>query len=62
MLEKSLHINVFELAGGALAMKTFTKDRENIYVLLKMDNTASIAYTGWHKITNSVTGGHNLWH
>ena len=31
--------------GGALATKTFAKDRENIHVHLKMDNRTAIAYS-----------------
>ena len=63
--ERSLHINVLELAGGALATKTFTKDRENIHVLLKMDNTTSIAYINRMGGTRSRTlsqEARNLWH
>lgn len=63
MQERSLHINVLELAGGALATKTFTKDGENIHVLLKMDNTTSTAYINRMGGTRSPTlsqEAHNL--
>ena len=39
--EGAHQINLLELAGGALATKTFTKDRQNIHVRLKMDNTTA---------------------
>ena len=37
-------INWLELQGGAFAVKTFAKDKTNIHIRLKMDNTSAIAY------------------
>ena len=42
--ERTHHINLLELASGALPTKTFTKGRKNFHVLLRMDNTTAIAY------------------
>lgn len=42
--ERTQHINVLELAGGALTTRTFTKGRTNLHVHLKMDNTTTIVY------------------
>ena len=42
--ERVHHINLLELAGRALTTRTFTKGRKNIHVLLKMDDTTTIAY------------------
>ena len=53
--ERTHHINLLELAGGALAMKTFTKGRRNIHVLLKMDNTTAISYINRMGGTRSQT-------
>ena len=35
--ERTHHINLLELASGALATKTLTKGRKNIHVFLRMD-------------------------
>ena len=64
-LERAHHINLLELAGGALATKTFTKGRKNIHVLLKMDNTTAITYINRMGGTRSRTlsqAACNLWH
>jgi hypothetical protein len=63
--ERAHHINLLELAGGALATKTFTKGRKNIHVLLKMDNTTAIAYINRMGGTRSRTlsqAACDLWH
>jgi len=42
--ERCRHINCLELMGASLAVKTFAKDRENLNVRLRMDNTTAIAH------------------
>ena len=42
--EKTQHINMLELMGGAFATRTFTKGKQNVHVRLRMDNTTAIAY------------------
>ncbi len=58
--ERTQHINVLELMDGVLATKTFTKGKENLYIHLRMDNTAarSLLYQsdGRYKIPDDVTG------
>ena len=36
--ERRLHINHLELLAGSFAVQSFTKDRRNIHVYLRMDN------------------------
>ena len=63
--ERTHHINLLELAGRALATKTFTKGRKNIHVLLRMDNTTAIAYINRMGGTRSQTlsqAACDLWH
>jgi len=43
-LEAKQHINVLELKVAYLAVKAFLKDRANIVVCLRMDNTTAIAH------------------
>ena len=57
--ERVQHINALELAGGALAIKTFTKGRGNLHVLLRMDNMTAISLyqpDGRYKIPDPVAG------
>ena len=42
--ERKHHINWLELQGGVFAVRTFAKDKSNIHVRLRMDNTTAIAY------------------
>jgi len=42
--EQKLHINCLELLAATLAVKTFAKDKANMLILLKMDNTSAISY------------------
>ena len=42
--EKSLHINYLELLAGSFAVQSFTKDKANIYVHLRMDNSTARFY------------------
>ena len=44
MAEKALHINALELKAGIFAVKDFAKQKQNINVLLKMDNRSAVAY------------------
>ena len=63
--ERTHHINLLELAGGALATKTFTKGRKNIHFLLRTDNTTAIAYINRMGGTRSQTlsqAACDLWH
>ena len=62
--ERAQHINALELAGGALAIKTFTKGRENLHVHLRMDNM-TVIYINRMGGTRSQTLSQeacNLWH
>ena len=42
--ESHLHINCLELLAATLAVKCFARDKEDIMILLRMDNTTAIAY------------------
>lgn len=42
--ERSLHINRLELKAAFLALKCFAQDSENQEILLRIDNTTTIAY------------------
>ena len=42
--EKSQHINCLELLAATLALQTFVKNERDVSVLLKIDNTAAVAY------------------
>ena len=42
--EKSQHINCLELLAATLALQTFVKNEREVSVLLKIDNTAAVAY------------------
>ena len=62
--EKSWHINCLELLAATLALKTFTKKRTRLSVLLKIDNTTAVAYINNHGGTVSkqlVTLSRELW-
>ena len=52
-LEARDHINVFELKAAFLATKTFLKDRSNITVRLRMDNTTAVAHVNNKEETRS---------
>jgi len=42
--EQHLYINVLELKACMFAVQAFVKDRQNVHVHLKMDNTSALAY------------------
>ena len=42
--EKRMHINCLELLAATLAIKCFARDKTNIAILLKVDNTTAISY------------------
>ena len=42
--ERTLHINSLELLAGSFAIKAYTKHRNNIHVLLQMDNSTAVPY------------------
>ena len=42
--ERAQHINMLELMGGDFAAKIFAKDKQDIHIHLRMDNTTAIAY------------------
>lgn len=42
--ERKHHINVLELKGGAFAVKALARDKSNIHIRLRMDNTSAVAY------------------
>ena len=37
-------INILEMLAGTFAIKTLARDRSNIHVCLRMDNTSAVAY------------------
>ena len=53
--EKTLHINSLELLAGSFAIRTFTKHRNNIHVLLQMDNSTAVAYVNKMGGTRSLS-------
>ena len=42
--ESNLHINWKELLASSFAVKAFTKELQNVHVLIQIDNTTTIAY------------------
>ena len=50
--ESHLHINCLELLAVTLAVKCFARDKENIMILLRIDNTTAIAYI--NKLSRTV--------
>ena len=42
--ERRMHINCLELLAATLAVKCFAKERTNLTILLRMDNTTAISY------------------
>ena len=42
--ERRLHINLLELKAAFLALQVFAAQRNNIHILLRIDNTTAIAY------------------
>ena len=42
--EQTLHTNCLELLAASIAVRTFTKERSGITILLKIDNTTAVAY------------------
>jgi hypothetical protein len=42
--ERQLHINLLELKAAFLALQVFAARRNNIHILLSIDNTTAIAY------------------
>ena len=62
--EQSMHINCLELLAASLAVKTFAKDRENLSIQLRIDNTTAISYVnrmgGTHSYNLSAIAG-SLW-
>ena len=53
--EKLHHINYLKLLGAFLAVKSFCRDRKNITVHLKIDNSSAIAYINHLGGTRSTT-------
>jgi len=51
--ERKRHINSLELLAGSLAIQTFAKHRNNVHILLRMDNTTAVAYV------NKMGGTHS---
>ena len=52
--EQHHHINVLELKAGMLAVQAFVKNKQNVHVHLKMDNTSALAYVNRMGGTRSV--------
>ena len=44
--EQQYYINVLELQTGMFAVQAFAKDKQNIHVHLRLDNTTAICYVG----------------
>ena len=53
--ERTLHINSLELLAGSFAIKAYTKHRNNIHVLLQMDNSTAVAYVNKMGGTRSLS-------
>ena len=56
--ESNLHINCKELLAASFAVKAFTKEVQNVHVLIQIDNTTTIAYInkmGVPKGVSSIT-------
>ena len=53
--ERSHHINLLELMGGDFATRVFARDRQDIHIHLRMDNTTAIAYVNHMGGTRSQT-------
>ena len=53
--ERRSHINVLEIIAGTFAVQTFARERQNIQVLLKMDNTSAVSYVNHLGGTRSST-------
>jgi len=51
--EQRQHINILELKAGMFAVQAFVKDKLNVHVHLKMDNTSALAYVCWMGGTRS---------
>lgn len=43
--ERKSHINLLEMTAGTFAVKAFAKNRTNLHIRLRMDNTSAVAYT-----------------
>lgn len=43
-VEKKLHINALELKAANIAVKSITKNKQNVHIHLKMDNTTAVTY------------------
>ena len=54
--ERAQHINMLELMGGDFAAKIFARDKQDIHIHLRMNNTTAIAYINHMGGTKS----HNL--
>ena len=57
--ESKLHINCKEMLAAFLALQTFVKDRKEIHVRLKFDNTKTVYYInrmGGTLSTNDTVG------
>ena len=56
--ESNLHINCKELLSASFVVKAFTKELQNVHVLIQIDNTTTIAYInkmGVPKGVSSIT-------
>ena len=42
--ESQMHINCLELLAASLAIKSFARDKKNLHIHLKMDNTTALTY------------------
>lgn len=42
--ERHQHINVLELTAGMFAVQSFVKERQDLHVHLRMDNTSALSY------------------
>ena len=53
--ERKAHINCLEMKAALLALQTFVSTRQNIHILLLLDNLSAIAYINHKGGTQSRT-------
>ena len=51
--ESQMHMNCLELLAASLAIKSFAKEKKNIHIHLKMDNTTTLTYINKYRGTAS---------
>lgn len=62
--ERKLHINALEMKAVVFAVKSFTKNRENVSIHLQVDNTTTVSYVnkmGGTKSLDMIQISKELW-